>query len=183
MAGIITEPIAAVSAVVEPDIPEKKTSDTIETMPRPFLKWPTRALDRLTSLTEIPPVSIKEPARMNRGMARKVKESEPEKIICGRITRGRSPFNRRPKIEARPMLKAIGTLMVIKPRNKRLKIIPIYHPTLEQIRFLKESAFSNTQIAPWIPALARMTKLPMFVILLKMGIQSLFILRKRRRWS
>ena len=43
MAGIITEPMAAVSAAVEPEIPEKKISDTTETIPRPFLKWPTRA--------------------------------------------------------------------------------------------------------------------------------------------
>ena len=125
MAGIMIDPMAAVSAAVEPEIPEKKISETIETIPRPFLKWPTRALARLTSLSEIPPVSIKAPARMNRGTARRGKESHPVKIFWGRMTRGIFPFNRRPKIEARPMLKAIGMLMAIKARKARLRIIPI----------------------------------------------------------
>jgi hypothetical protein len=128
MAGIMMEPIAAVSAAVDPDIPEKKISDTITTMARPFLKWPTRAVARLTSLREIPPVSIKAPARMNRGMARRGKESQPVKILCGRIIRGIFPFNRRPKIEARPMLKAMGILMAVKNRKTRLRIIPIVYP-------------------------------------------------------
>jgi hypothetical protein len=38
MAGIMIEPMAAVSAAVEPEIPEKKISDTMETIPRPFRK-------------------------------------------------------------------------------------------------------------------------------------------------
>jgi hypothetical protein len=41
------------------------------------------------------------------------------------ITRGTLPFSRRPKIEDKPMLKAIGTLMAMKQRKARLRIMPI----------------------------------------------------------
>jgi hypothetical protein len=125
MAGIMIEPIAAVSAAVEPEIPEKKISETIETMPKPFLKWPTKARARLTSRREIPPVSIKDPARMKKGTARRGKESEPVKIFWGTMTSGMFPFIRRPRMEANPMLKAMGTLIA----TREIKVILRMRPT------------------------------------------------------
>jgi len=83
---------------------------------------------RLTSLREIPPVSIKAPARMKKGTARSGKESQPVKIFCGTMTRGTFPFSRSPIIDASPMLNAIGTLTATKPRKVRLRIIPICQP-------------------------------------------------------
>jgi len=129
MAGMRIEPIAAVSAAVDPDIPEKKISETMDTIPRPFLKWPTRARARLTSLMEIPPVSISAPARIKKGTANNGKESEPVKIFCGTMTRGIFPFINRPRIEARPILKAMGTLIPMKQMKATLRIIPIVNPT------------------------------------------------------
>jgi hypothetical protein len=42
------------------------------------------------------------------------------------MTRGMLPFIKRPMIEASPMLKAMGTLMAIKPIKARLRMRPIY---------------------------------------------------------
>jgi hypothetical protein len=128
MAGIMMEPMAAVSAAVDPEIPEKKISDTMETIPNPFLKWPTKAWARLTSLIEIPPVSIKAPARIKKGTAKRGKESQPVKIFCGTMIRGMFPFIRRPRIEASPMLKAMGTLMATRATKAMLRMRPIYDP-------------------------------------------------------
>jgi hypothetical protein len=44
------------------------------------------------------------------------------------MTRGILPFTRRPRIEASPMLKAMGTLMAIKTIKARLRIRPIGKP-------------------------------------------------------
>jgi len=128
MAGIMMEPMAAVSAAVDPETPEKKISDTMETIPRPFLKWPTKAYARLTSLLEIPPVSMRAPARIKKGTAKRGKESQPVKIFCGTMTRGMFPFTRRPTIEANPMLNAMGTLIATKPIKARLRRRPICDP-------------------------------------------------------
>jgi hypothetical protein len=128
------EPMAAVSAAVEPEIPEKKISETIETMPRPFLKCPTKAWARLTSLNEIPPVSIKDPAKMKKGTARRGKESDPVKIFCGTITRGMVPLMRRPRTEANPMLNAMGMFRATKAIKVMLRIKPMGNPAQQPIR-------------------------------------------------
>jgi len=81
MAGIMIDPMAAVSAAVDPEIPEKRISETIATIPRPLRKCPTRACASLTSRREIPPVSMSAPARIKRGTARSENESQPVKIF------------------------------------------------------------------------------------------------------
>jgi hypothetical protein len=110
---------------VEPEIPEKNISDTIDTIPRPFRKCPTKARARLTRRMEIPPVSIRAPARMKNGIAKRGKESEPVKIFWGTMIRGMSPLSRRPKIEANPMLKAMGTLTATRDMKAMLRKSPI----------------------------------------------------------
>jgi hypothetical protein len=62
---------------------------------------------------------------MKKGTARRGKESEPVKIFCVTMTRGMVPFMRRPRMEASPMLKAIGTLMATKAMKVMLRKRPI----------------------------------------------------------
>jgi len=63
--------MAAASAAVDPEMPEKKISETMDTIPIPLRKCPTRDRARFTSRMEIPPVSMSAPARMKKGIARR----------------------------------------------------------------------------------------------------------------
>ena len=81
--GISSEPIAATSAVVEPEMPENRISATTVTCASPPRRCPTMAMARSTRRREIPPVSIKAPARMNKGIASKTKLSAPAMSRCG----------------------------------------------------------------------------------------------------
>jgi hypothetical protein len=56
------------------------------------------------------------------------------------MTSGIFPFNRRPKIEERPMLKAIGMLMTIKPRKARLRRIPMIYVKIHKSRSVVKKA-------------------------------------------
>ena len=109
MAGIMIDPIAAVSAVEEPDIPENNIVESTTTIPIPPLMCPTRLLANLVKRTEIPPVSINSPARMKRGAANKGNESNPVKIRCGTITMGKLPVEITAKREEIPSANPIGT--------------------------------------------------------------------------
>jgi hypothetical protein len=62
---------------------------------------------------------------MKKGTARRGKESEPVKIFCGTMTRGMFPFIRRPRMEASPILKAMGTLMATKAMKAILRMRPM----------------------------------------------------------
>ncbi len=53
--GIRTEPTAAVSAAAEPETPAKSILESIDVIPRPPLKCPTRDSESATSLLDIPP--------------------------------------------------------------------------------------------------------------------------------
>src|SRR5512137_1586843 len=53
MGAIRREPMAEISAAVEPEMPEKRYSPTSTTMPRPPLIWPTMVLARYTNRSEI----------------------------------------------------------------------------------------------------------------------------------
>ncbi len=85
MGGIMVEPMAETSATVEPEIPEKMYSATTTAMESPPRIQPTSACARRTSRTAMPPVSMRAPARMKRGMARSTKESTPSNV-CLTIT-------------------------------------------------------------------------------------------------
>ena len=70
--------MAEASAMEDPEIPEKKISETTTTNPNPPLICPTRFLANRTRRWEIPPCSISPPARIKRGMARNGNVSMPE---------------------------------------------------------------------------------------------------------
>ena len=55
MAGIMIEPMAAVSAAAEPDTPEKMAAETIDTCASPPRTCPTSALAKLTIFCVSPP--------------------------------------------------------------------------------------------------------------------------------
>jgi hypothetical protein len=83
---------------------------------------------------EIPPVSMSAPARIKKGIARRGKESDPVKIFWETMTRGISPFSKSPKTDARPMLKAMGTLTAMRQIKVRLRKRPIRIVTPQRFR-------------------------------------------------
>ena len=64
MVGMTIEPIAAASAVDEPDTPATAMLATTEACARPARKWPTSARAKSTSCRLIPPAVMIDPARM-----------------------------------------------------------------------------------------------------------------------
>src|SRR5471030_2011542 len=71
MIGIMTPPMADVSATGEPDTPPNRVDATTLARPRPPFQWPTRLRAKLTILSAMPPCSINSPEKMKKGMARK----------------------------------------------------------------------------------------------------------------
>ena len=63
-AGAMRDPIAEMSATVDPEMPEKMYSATSETIPSPPRTCPTSTCENFTRRREIPPVSIRDPARI-----------------------------------------------------------------------------------------------------------------------
>jgi hypothetical protein len=70
MCGITTVAMAAVSAVMEPEIPAKIMLDTLTTWARPLRKWPTKTWAIRISFSVTFPCVIISPASRKKGMAR-----------------------------------------------------------------------------------------------------------------
>ena len=83
IAGRATEPIAAVFALGEPEMPENSIVDRMTTRPRPPGKRPTNCIARSTIRRAMPPCEMSEPARTNSGTASSGKESRPARNFCG----------------------------------------------------------------------------------------------------
>ena len=109
MGGIIVEPIAETSATVEPEMPEKMYSATTTAIESPPRIHPTRTWASRTRRTAIPPVSIREPARMKRGMASRTNESTPSNICFTTTVSGYCPLHQSPTKPETPITKATGT--------------------------------------------------------------------------
>ena len=75
------DPMDAVSATDDPDIPPKSILATMLTMARPPLILPTRMLEKSTSLLAIPDCAIICPASMKNGIAIKEKLSRTSHIF------------------------------------------------------------------------------------------------------
>jgi hypothetical protein len=118
--------MAAASAADEPEISEKNIVETITTKPKPPLICLTITLARLTSLLPTPPVSRKEPANTNSGMARRGKESSEVNIFCGIKIRGTFPLMQAVIALATPKDKAIGVLRAIRRAIKVNNITIIF---------------------------------------------------------
>jgi len=81
---IITEPTAAVLALPDPQIAPKKKVAIVTTMPSPSWILPKKTIDISTIRLAIPPWAIIAPARIKRGMGRRVNESRPDTNFIGR---------------------------------------------------------------------------------------------------
>jgi len=71
MAGIITAPIAAVSAGPVPEIAPKSMQPATATRPSPPGTGPMRRFKNFTKPLEIPTRSIRNPVRIKKGIARR----------------------------------------------------------------------------------------------------------------
>ena len=124
IAGIVTDPIAAVSALAEPQTPEKYIVETIDTIPSPPRNLPTKTIARSIILCAIPPWPIIVPAKINRGIASRVNESIPDIYFCGRKIKKSGDITKIAANEANPRDIAIGTERTSKTAKTRIKTIP-----------------------------------------------------------
>ena len=83
MAGMMTEPVPARSAVDEPIMPPKNMLVSTLTCARPPRSHPTRDRAKSTRRVEMPLAFINVPARTNSGRAMSVKLLTPDTIDCG----------------------------------------------------------------------------------------------------
>ena len=119
--GTMIPPIAAASAEVEPDTPEKNISAMTTTCPSPPGRCPTSDRASVTSRRLIPPTSMRKPARMKSGTASMGKESIPATICCGMMARGRSATTMATMAaiaSAKPMGTAASTRRPKMPRRR-----------------------------------------------------------------
>src|SRR5574341_431996 len=125
MAGIITEPTAALSAAAEPEIPAKNMLATTDTMASPPVTQPTRTLAKLMSRREIPPLSIRAPASRKNGTAWSTVESAPPNICCGTRVSGMSVSRTRKTVAVSPKATATGMLAArrIARRQTRTRLV------------------------------------------------------------
>src|SRR5437762_5581956 len=108
MGGVSMEPMAETSAMVEPEIAEKKYSASTTDSPRPPRTQPTSARARLTSAYDIPQRSMRLPANTKVGMASSTQLWEPATSADGSLVSEKLPTSR-PVKPARPSAKTIGS--------------------------------------------------------------------------
>ncbi len=125
MTGIIIPPMAAAVAGAEPLIAPKKVQATIETMASPPGNFLRKILHSLISLSDTPPLLIREPLIMKNGIAISVKESTPVKKRCTTNISGKSEPNATEKKEAPPMAYARGIPVIINATSVINKIADI----------------------------------------------------------
>ncbi len=89
MIGIMTPPIAEVSATGEPETPPNRVEAITLARPRPPFQWPTRLRAKATILSAMPPCNINSPEKMKNGIARKENTFMPETIIWIAVSNGR----------------------------------------------------------------------------------------------
>ena len=122
MIGIITPPIADVSATGEPETPPNSVDATTLARPRPPFQWPTRLRAKSTILSAIPPCSINSPEKMKNGIARNEKTFMPETIIWIAVSNG-SPSTTKVARQARPIANATGTPSSSKSTKPRQRTV------------------------------------------------------------
>src|ERR671924_665447 len=101
-------PMAETSAIVEPEMPEKKYSASTTDMPSPPRTQPMRARARSTSAYDMPQRSMRLPAKMNVGMASKTQLCEPATRLDGSFPSEKLPTTS-PTKPAIPSEKTIGS--------------------------------------------------------------------------
>src|SRR5262245_36498025 len=99
--------MADTSAIVEPEMPEKKYSASTTDMPSPPRTQPTRPRARFTSAYDIPQRSMRAPAKTNAGTARSTQLCEPATSADGSFCSEKLP-SARPITPESPSAKTIG---------------------------------------------------------------------------
>src|SRR5258706_2015399 len=129
MPGIITEPMAAVSAVAEPDRSAKNMLATMVTCPMPPRMKPTSACEKSMIRLETPPESMMAPVSMKNGIARRPKLLRLANSCCGMTSSG-VPVEASAIVAARPMHTATGTPSPIRaapmPRDHMMNVLDVF---------------------------------------------------------
>ena|SRR5690625_2797940 len=126
MAGIINEPIDATVAGPDPEIAEKNMQATTVTMANPPTTNPINASAKLSSLLEIPPLPISNPAKINKGIAISGKESNAVNAFCTYVVNGMLSLKKTTTNSVdKPIEMPIGTLRNINKINdpKSAKVV------------------------------------------------------------
>lgn len=108
MLGNIIDPIAAVSAVEDPETPAKIIDAKTVIIPKLPLTKPNISLAKFTILFDIPPLSIKFPANIKNGIAIIGHESNAANILWGMTIKGIRSNNNIVNKELMPNPKTIG---------------------------------------------------------------------------
>src|SRR5450755_1020327 len=122
MIGIITPPIAEVSATGEPETPPKSVLAITLASPRPPFRWPTMLRAKSRILSAMPPCSISSPEKMKNGIARNENTFMPETIIWIGVASGK-PSTAKVARQLRPIANATGTPRTRKSRKLRQRTI------------------------------------------------------------
>ena len=88
MVGATSEPMAAVSAMADPDTPPNIRHDTMVTTPIPPGIQPNSAWANRTMRLPTPPRDNSSPAKMNSGTAIRMNGSTPAIRLRNRVSRG-----------------------------------------------------------------------------------------------
>ena len=86
--GMISDPIAAVSAIADPEMPPKSRQETTQTTPSPPGMKPKRVAAKATMRLPTPPLESSSPPKMNNGTAIRMKGSTPEMKLRKIVSRG-----------------------------------------------------------------------------------------------
>ncbi len=118
MAGIRTTPVPVASATADPDMPAMIMLVTTVTWPSPPRICPTRHWAKCTRRCVIPPVFMRLPARMKKGIASSVKLVVPEYMRAGSMSRTSVCPSPTKKITAvKPMQSAMGSPIRMKRKS------------------------------------------------------------------
>jgi len=127
IAGIRIDPIAAVSADAEPEMPPKNMLASILLWARPPVICPTSWFANLTSLSPAPLLLIISPARIKSGMASSEKDSILVAIRCTTTITGLPVTKTKVNIPLRASENGMGILISKKTKNRPNKtIVPIF---------------------------------------------------------
>ena len=119
MAGIINEPTAEVVALAEPEMAAKNMQVAVVAMPRPPATQPISSLKKSTRRLAIPPLFIRFPAMIKKGIAISGKESRAVNAFWGRIFRESFVIEARTTVVATPRETPMGIPMIINRASRR----------------------------------------------------------------
>ena len=133
-------PIAETVAGPEPEIAAKNMQETTVTIASPPTMKLTRLSAKLTSLFEIPPYPMRDPASMKNGMARSGKESRPVKQVWAIMVSGMGLVSASVMAVESPREIPMGTLSarkrVNRPSRRAISIVLGLRFRQEEERFL-----------------------------------------------